>query len=623
MVFVTVSSNPNITSIRNEIAEGIGLRFEWDEDEFDRAQILFETLYDGRKFLIVLDDICERLALTDIRIPIGKDCKLILTSRSQHICDMMDCQFIFNLSVLTDEEAWEFFQFHAGVIADTLEDFSLEITKKCQGVPIVIEVVARSLKHAPTVVWEESLKKLRDDYSLNGDIGFDSFFFKCFKLCIDNLENDELRSLLLLCSLFPEDSNIAFKILLKFAIGLGIFGDADPYERARSQVGVAIGKLLDSGLLLAKKGQFVHMHGMVREVALGLAQKTHVTVRDIVDPEAFVRRIHVEVTRLSCYDIHEFPYQLNFPKLEILFVSTRFKRSPKFADDFLKEMLELKVLAMFNTFVQEKLNLLLPPSMGGLKNLRTLCLNGWILGNISILGELKMLGTLELICCVIEELPTELASLRKLKLLEVSRCDVGGAPFKVIEKCSQLEELYFVSNVRRNEIVSTYHAIQLLHQIGSSEVLQRYHLEFGIGIYSYTSEDDLRSRVMYLDAFYFDAPSATIKNLARKLEVFHLKNTEGHFDNVVPGMILIEGEYMNELIELQLCNCDDIECLVDFHQLSYNKPVFSKLLKLKLIDMRRLKALCYGQPPSGIFEKLEELLLMHYEQLPSLSMVTC
>ncbi|KAI9071649.1 hypothetical protein K1719_046386 [Acacia pycnantha] len=617
VIFVTVCSHPNITTIQDQIASAIGLRLESGEDESVRAKRLYMKLSSGKKFLIVLDDICEVLKLEYIGIPFGRNCKLILTTRHRHICTLMDCQEDIYLSILTEEEAWALFQTHAVMVEDTFKDLSLEFTKECQGLPITIVSVARSLKHKLEDVWKEALEELKGKYAPDID---DTMVnpLRCLRLCIEYLLSDELRSLLLLCSLFPEDSNIPLKVLIKLAYGLGIFEDVDSHASARSKVSAAIGSLLDSGLLLSREGGY-HMHDLVCDVALWVARKTHVIWRQKMDPEAFFGSISSQVTGLYCYNICEFLYQFNLPKLEILFVSNSCARSPEFIDKFFEEMRELKVLAIINTFVWADLNLLLPLSIDMLKNLRTLCLDGWILGDMSILGELKMLETIELLSCVIKQLPKGLAKLRKLKSLEVSRCSMVRNPWEVLAACSQLEELYFVGNHLYDGMGSD--AYYALHLISSSEVLQRYHLE--IGTSRFTLENDLSSKFLSLNDFLFDSLSSKTLNgnvFARKLEVLYLNNMEGCLSSIVPDLIPAEGECANELIELSLSNSDDIICLIDnMHcRLSHDKNVFSKLLKLRLFDMGRLQALCRGQPPSGLFEKLEKLLITGCKRLSSI-----
>jgi Leucine-rich repeat (LRR) protein len=69
---------------------------------------------------------------------------------------------------------------------------------------------------------------------------------------------------------------------------------------------------------------------------------------------------------------------------------------------------------------------------------------GLDLGDISILGKLQSLETLDLFDCKINELPDQIAELKKFKLLKLKRCEIRmNNPFEVIKRCSSLEELYF------------------------------------------------------------------------------------------------------------------------------------------------------------------------------------
>jgi Leucine-rich repeat (LRR) protein len=64
------------------------------------------------------------------------------------------------------------------------------------------------------------------------------------------------------------------------------------------------------------------------------------------------------------------------------------------------------------------------------------------LGDISILGNLQSLETLDLIECKINELPNQITKLRKFRLLKLNWCTIRkNNPFEVIKGCSSLEEL--------------------------------------------------------------------------------------------------------------------------------------------------------------------------------------
>lgn len=315
-----------------------------------------------------------------------------------------------------------------------------------------------------------------------------------------------------------------------------------------------------------------------------------------------------DTTRLYCHDANEFPRELNCPNLEVLFMSNDGGHTSKFPDTFLKETKDLKVLAIKNTDVWINPILLLPQSIEGLVKLRTLCLRGWTLDTISVLGKLERLDTIELLYCVMKELPTELAELRGLRLLEVAGCTIGSNPYEVLARCSQLEELYFTENSHLQKLPNDHGVAELFHQVAYSKSLQRYHLEIGSSIE--TLKDDSPSRFMSINNLNAASTSnEAMKVLAQKLEVLFLENVQGDCKNIIPDMIPTEEGCMNELTEFLLRDSDNVECLIDTtnHQLFQFGTVFSKLLKLKLEAMKCLEVLCHGPPPSGLFGKLENL----------------
>ncbi|KAF7815552.1 Disease resistance protein [Senna tora] len=616
VIYVVVSKDANIQTIQGSIASWLGLTFETEENEHARAARLSMGLNNGEKFLIILDDVWEVLKFDDIGIPFGANCKVLISTRQQHLCILMDCQVAIHLSLLTKGEGWILFQNYASMIEDAFKDLAQKITDECERLPVAIKAVASTLKGKPVVVWEEALKTLKDCRPLDIEKGLENPY-KCLKLSFDHLEDEEERSLFLLCALFPEDSEIALEILIRFAFGLGIFESVDSYERARTKVGTAINKITDYCLLQQEEGQYFKMHDLVRDVALWIANKK---TQVIMGPKQYQKSITEEhymkdTTKLYCRDINEFPGQLNCPKLEILFVSIDGGYSSEFACTFSKEMTELKVLAVKNTSVWTSPNLLLPQSIQGLKKLRTLCLRGWTLDNISILGKLEILDTIELVCCVVKELSKELADLTKLKLLEISGCRIGGSPYEVLARCSQLEELYFVENTLTEWVSNDQNVTELLHQVGSSTILQRYHLEIGSSLD--ILKDDSTSKFISISNFNASTSNEAIKDLAQKLQVLFLGKIQGDYQNIIPDMLSTDGGHMNQLTEFLLRDSDNIECFIDTtnHQSSQATTVFSKLLKLKIEAMKSFEALSRGRPPSGLFEKLEELSILDCNKL--------
>ena len=68
--------------------------------------------------------------------------------------------------------------------------------------------------------------------------------------------------------MFPEDNEIRVEELLRYTIGIGLFGELYSYQTARSQVLSNKQKLIDSFLSIkADKEGHVKVHDLVHDVA--------------------------------------------------------------------------------------------------------------------------------------------------------------------------------------------------------------------------------------------------------------------------------------------------------------------------------------------------------------------
>ncbi|XP_054819160.1 disease resistance protein UNI-like [Prosopis cineraria] len=621
--FAVVSNPPNYIAIQDSIANWIGLLFEREKNVPDRAARLSMTSgRDDKKYFIILDDVWDVLDFEAIGLPVGAKCKVLLSTRQQPIFDIMKFDEKIYLSILTDEESWELFQRHAGEIKDPFPQVAREITNNCYRLPVAIKAVASILRGHELHAWTESLATLQDRRRpLNIEKGLEDPC-RCLKLSLDSLKDAEEVSLYLLCALFPNDSEIAIEVLIKFAFGLGVFQDIDSYQRARSKVRAAIDKFQNYCLLL-KEGQFVKLHDMFHALALWEAKKKTQVIMGPRQILALIEADHMKDTnRLYCHDIQEIPDQLNCPELEILFVSNNGGYSSKFPNMFFQEMTKLKVLAIKNTSIGTSPNLLLPESIEGLKKLQTLCWRGWTLINISIFQKLEMLHTIELLYCEMKELPGELANLKALKLLEVSNCKIGGNPYEVLATCLHLEELYLVKNHLPEMVQIGQNVAKFFHQIGSFSILQRYHLEIG-GPINKTKDDSL-SKLISINDFDASISNEAIQALPQTPEVLFFEKIWGDCKSIIPDMFPVQGECLNELKEFVLRDSDCIKWLIDTtnDQLYKTRTSFTKLQKLKVEAMKCLETLCHGPPPSGLFENLKKLFITKCSQLASLFTTT-
>ncbi|XP_054817650.1 disease resistance protein SUMM2-like [Prosopis cineraria] len=257
VIFIVMSNPPDINKIRGDIARQLGLHLE-ETTEADHSKLLwFRISNEERKLLIILDDVWEKLNLTDIGIPFGpnhKNCYVLITTRHSRVCEEMRCQKTIHLHTLIDEDALNLFLFHAasndGFLRKELEDLARDFVKECGGLPIAIVSLASTLRIWPVSEWKEALATLRkSEQFLNVDEDLVQVY-RCLSLSYENMRNEKAQKLFLLCSIFPEDYKIPINFIIRLGIGAGIFGKVEDYCVARSQVLGVKNELVASTLLL-------------------------------------------------------------------------------------------------------------------------------------------------------------------------------------------------------------------------------------------------------------------------------------------------------------------------------------------------------------------------------------
>ncbi|XP_028785765.1 probable disease resistance protein At4g27220 [Neltuma alba] len=618
VIFVVVSNPPDVNKIRGEIARSLGLDL-YQRVEADHSKLLWSTISDNEiKLLIILDDVWEKLDLNEIGIPFGpdhKNCYVLITTRHSKVCEAMRCHQIVRLHTLADEDALTLFLSHAR--SNDSEGLAQDFVKECGGLPVAIVALAGALRNWPVGEWNVALTTLRNSKQFI-DVDEDLVtVYRCLKLSYDHLNDEKAQTLFLLCSIFPEDYEIPINLIIRLGIGLGIFGRADEYCASRSRALAVKNKLIASSLLLKVEGkECVKMHDLVREVAQWIAKEDIQVITDsIMTLKANKRFVF--------WSADDFPDQLDGTKLEIVLLWISGNAPVKDPNAFFARMSRLKILFLLAGYGRKFPT---PPSLSwsrlftqslsqsllSLKNIHTIILDGWELGDISVLKNLQSLVTLELKNCLIIELPKDIKELQKLRWLGLRNCEIQkNNPFQVIKRCSQLEELYFVSNYNvkdwkpedDKEIDS-----EIAADISSS-ALQFFSIACS-GFKCFANDDNGLLKCFNSEHLKYLISEAIFKYLVGRAEVLELGNLgEKGWKSLVPNIIPAEEGGKDNLIKLYLYEWADIECLVDTYKCHYsNLTVFLNLIELHLHSVD-VKELCGGAMPSGFLEKLQILKL--------------
>ncbi|TKY46830.1 putative disease resistance protein [Spatholobus suberectus] len=202
VVMTIVSQDVKVRDIQGQIADHLTFSLV-EETELGRALRLFHRLK-TEKILIILDGVWERLDLEAVGIPLhenGKRCCILLTTRNQEVCTLMNCQSTIELSMLNEDEGWTLFKQRAQIDDDSPEDLR-EVAKrvfdKCQGLLVAILTVASTLKGKTCTSWELALSRLETSESIDVQEVLTSTC-ECNELeeiiCLDSKEAGQLRYL--------------------------------------------------------------------------------------------------------------------------------------------------------------------------------------------------------------------------------------------------------------------------------------------------------------------------------------------------------------------------------------------------------------------------------------------
>ncbi|GAU18657.1 hypothetical protein TSUD_124900 [Trifolium subterraneum] len=579
---VIITTVSNMKRIQDDIAGPLGLKWG-DINESDRPKKLWSRLTNGDKILVILDDVWGNLNFDDIGIPNSdnnKGCKVLVTTRYLWVCNIISCGITIQLELLSEEEAWAMFKRRAelsDISSKGLLKQGRKIALECKRLPVAIATIASSLKgQKRREEWDVVLKSLQNPMSM-GDVD-DTLvdIYKCLKLSYDNLNDEKAKGLFLLCFVFREDEEISTEILTRLGIGVGLFGEGyDKYNDARNLLVVAKNKLIDSCLLLKVKEGDAKMNEWDREVAQFIANKEIQTVNfSNKSQKSFVESCE-NIKYLSCEGnlMDLFSSKFSGLKLEILNVNVNRWDTVKIPISFFQRISRLRVLSLLNKSSNlERPTLSLPPSIQSLTDIHSLLVERVYLGDISILGSLHSLETLDLDHCQIDELPCEIAKLKKLRLLNLEKCEItSNNPFEVIAKCTSLEELYFCNSFNKSCKKIMF------------PPLERYRIIDGFGKMNYPASKCVSFQNVYFSETIF-------KYVMQTVELLQLERIEKGWINLMPEVVPIDPG-MNDLVELRLKYFSKLQCLVDSELNESQVPtVFSKLVILHLEDMKDLKS---------------------------------
>ncbi|KAL5718983.1 hypothetical protein ACHQM5_011827 [Ranunculus cassubicifolius] len=191
---------------------------ECKHEDLDPLQKRLKELLNGKKFLLVLDDVwSENLDLWE-NFRFSLNCgangsSIIITTRLPNVATIMGTHSRYELKPLSDEYCWALFQARAfGMESEneSLQAIGRQIVEKCRGVPLVAKALGGTLRFEhdeirwksvrDSEIWE--LKQDKDD------------ILPSLRLSYNPLPS-YLRQCFVYCSIYPKDHEIEVAELIQ------------------------------------------------------------------------------------------------------------------------------------------------------------------------------------------------------------------------------------------------------------------------------------------------------------------------------------------------------------------------------------------------------------------------
>lgn len=167
--WVTLSQPFSIRHVQDAVAAAA------IDDLIIRVQILSYTLAGMGRFVLFLDAVPESFSLEEVGIPVlteGSVCKLVLTTKSALVCEMLECFGKLKLDPLPEAEACQLLMHEARIEIGSislLNEVASVLAKQCCGVPrIIVDIATRMCGINDICEWRNALFESRNLVKVEG-----------------------------------------------------------------------------------------------------------------------------------------------------------------------------------------------------------------------------------------------------------------------------------------------------------------------------------------------------------------------------------------------------------------------------------------------------------------------
>ncbi|MED6170797.1 hypothetical protein PIB30_034598 [Stylosanthes scabra] len=226
MMWVCVSEDFDVKSILKQMLKSLEVKEAVDGFNLEQLQKNLHEALNGQKYMLVLDDIWNQSSLEwdKLRKYLMCGCegsKILVTTRSKKVAQIMGIDDPYDLGGLTKQESWNLlkkvaFGDDTSRVSQDVESIGKGIAEKCAGVPLAIKTVGGLLRsNHEEAEWKRVLDG--DFWRLCAE---KESIMPVLKLSYQNLPL-ELRQCFVYCCLYPKDSIIDSNELIQLWMAQG------------------------------------------------------------------------------------------------------------------------------------------------------------------------------------------------------------------------------------------------------------------------------------------------------------------------------------------------------------------------------------------------------------------
>ncbi|KAL5802193.1 hypothetical protein ACOSQ4_030498 [Xanthoceras sorbifolium] len=428
--WVCVSDDFDVLRISKAILESI-TSSSGDMKEPNAVQNLLKKALNGKKFLIVLDDVWSRSydSWENLKAPFmsgAPGSKIIVTTRSKEVASTMRPRECYDLKLLSDDDCWSMFRMHAFNHRRITAHWNLDmirekVVQKCKGLPLAAKTLGGLLYYKESEdQWMDILNNKVWDVKSN--------ILPVLRLSYYHLPA-HLKRCFAYSALLPKDYEFEKKEIVFLWMAEGLIQQSNDNKQLEDLGGEYFHDLLSRSLFQISSGnsnKFL-MHDLVNDLALMVSGKLSFRLED--ESESNNQLKIFEKTRYASYIRHPCMSKRKFDAFndakhlrtllpvppindwtETCYISNRV------VSNILSRLKKLRVLSLEKYYIVE-----LPDSIGGLRLLRFLNLCG---NEIRSLPEsINSMCNLQILilrnCRKLSRWPCSMANLINLRHLDI------------------------------------------------------------------------------------------------------------------------------------------------------------------------------------------------------------